>query len=68
MKIKKKMSLKMVTFMDVPFMLNLGFALLLQFSFNSLALPLLTSFRFSTPPFFALLQRLCFFGYLFTAI
>ena len=34
-------------------MLNLDFALLLQFSFNSLALPLLKSFRFSTPSFFA---------------
>ena len=36
-----------------------------QFNFNSLALPLPTSFCFSTPPFslsFALLQRLCFFG------
>ena len=48
-------------------MLNLDFALLLQFSFNSLALPLLKSFRFSTPSFFAffafaLLQRLCFFA------
>ena len=34
-------------------MLNLDFALLLQFSFNSLALPLLTSFCFLTPSFFA---------------
>ena len=50
-------------------MLYLDFALLCFCSsvFNSLALPLLTSFRFSTPSFllsfaFALLQRLCFFG------
>ena len=46
-------------------MLNLGFALLLQFSFNSLALPLLTGFCFFDTPLsfsFALLQRLCFFG------
>ena len=35
----------------MSFMLNLGFVLLLQFSFNSLALPLLTSFRFLTPAF-----------------
>ena len=51
-------------------MLNLGFALLLQFSFNYLALPLLTSFRFSIPSLslsFTLLQRLCFFGGLLTA-
>ena len=34
-------------------MLNLVFALLLQFSVNSLALHLLTSFRFSTHVFFA---------------
>ena len=32
-------------------MLNLGLSLLLLFSVNSLALPLLTSFRFSTPVF-----------------
>ena len=59
----------LVTFADVLHVKFLTlFALLLQFSFNSLALPLLTSFRFSTPSFcllsfaFALFQRLCFFG------
>ena len=44
----------MVTFVDVLHVkFGLCFALLLQFSFNSLALPLLTSFCFSTPSFFA---------------
>ena len=65
--------LGMVTFADVLHVnFRLCFVLLLQFSFNPLALPLLTSFHFSTPPFFwlsfALLQRLCFFGCLLTAI
>ena len=44
----------MLTFADVLHVkFGLCLALLLQFSFNSLALPLLTSFRFSTPSFFA---------------
>ena len=62
----------MLTFADVLHVkFRLCLALHLQFSFNSRTLPLFTSFRFSTPPFllsFALLQRLCFFGCLFTAI
>ena len=42
-----------VTFADVLHVkFGLCFALLLQFNFNSLALPLLTSFRFWTPSFF----------------
>ena len=49
--------LGMVTFADVLHVnFRLSFVLLLQFSFNSLALPLLTSFHFSTPPFFAFLR------------
>ena len=49
--------LGMVTLADViQIKFRLCFVLLLQFSFNSLALPLLTSFRFSTPPFFALFR------------
>ena len=40
-------------------MLNLGFALLLKLCFNSLALPLLASFRFSTPAFFRFLSLCC---------
>ena len=52
-------------------MLNLGFDLLLHFSFNPLALHLLTSFRpllFSYSFTFVLVQRLCFFDCPFTAI
>ena len=44
----------MVTFAEVLHVkFGLCSALLLQFSLNSLALPLLTSFRFSTPSIFA---------------
>ena len=71
--LKKKCISNQIDFMlnlGLSFKLNLGFALLLQFSFNSLALPLLTSFHFWTPSFslsFALLQKRCFFRCLLTA-
>ena len=57
--------------MGTSFMSNLGFALFLQFNFNSLALSLLTSFRFATPSFFACFRfvaKAVFFGCLLTAI
>ena len=55
----------------MPFLFNLDFVLFPAFAvqFNSLTLPLFPSFDFrpAPPPFFAFLQRLWFFGCLFTA-
>ena len=55
----------------MPFLFNLDFVLFPAFAvqFNSLTRPLFPSFDYrpAPPPFFAFLQRLWFFGCLFTA-